>query len=192
MWISNISRGVWRLAPSVTHFGQLPPLWSRSYVHMNMICKLLSSVWVWLYTGFGLVIGFTELLQNVTTSNYSAIANSHTLHFTVADTNSSQSAVSSPVDTPLLPGSPPRRLAVISHQPPTRITAVSRLLILPTRPRYIVLVRTAQTTLLLTVTPLLRVTQPLPSNSCFSGSTVLALSKYATLYMCTCIKLGFI
>jgi hypothetical protein len=32
-----------------------------------------------------------------------------------------------------------------------------------------------------TFTPLLRVTQPLPSNGCFSGSTVLALTKYATL-----------
>jgi hypothetical protein len=32
--------------------------------------------------GFGLVIGFTELLENVTTSNYSAIANSHTtIHY---------------------------------------------------------------------------------------------------------------
>jgi hypothetical protein len=30
-----------------------------------------------------------------------------------------------------------------------------------------------------TITPLLCVTQPLPNNSCFSGSTVLALRKYA-------------
>jgi hypothetical protein len=51
----------------------------------------------WLYTGFGLVIGFTEQLQIVTTSNYSAIANSHTLKFTTARTKSSQSAVSLPV-----------------------------------------------------------------------------------------------
>jgi hypothetical protein len=35
--------------------------------------------------------------------------------------------VSSPVDLPLFPGSRPRRLAVISHQPPTLLTAVSRL-----------------------------------------------------------------
>jgi hypothetical protein len=47
--------------------------------------------------GFGLVIGFTELLQNVTTNNYSANANSHTLQFTTARTKISQSAVSSPV-----------------------------------------------------------------------------------------------
>jgi hypothetical protein len=35
-------------------------------------------------TEFRLVIGFIKHLQNVTTSNYSAIANSHTLHFTRA------------------------------------------------------------------------------------------------------------
>jgi hypothetical protein len=32
-----------------------------------------------------------------------------------------------------------------------------------------------------TVTPLLRVIQPLPRNGCFSGSTVLALRKHATI-----------
>jgi hypothetical protein len=47
--------------------------------------------------GFGLIIGFTEHLQIVTTSNYSAIANSHTLQLTSACTKSSQSTVSSPV-----------------------------------------------------------------------------------------------
>jgi hypothetical protein len=50
--------------------------------------------------GFGLVSGSVEHLQNlqsVTTSNYSAIANSHTLQFTTTRTKSSQSAVSSPV-----------------------------------------------------------------------------------------------
>jgi hypothetical protein len=48
-------------------------------------------------------------------------------------------------------------------------------------PRYIASALTAQKTPLPAVTPSLRVTQPLPSNDCFSGSTVLALSKYATL-----------
>jgi hypothetical protein len=38
----------------------------------------------------------------------------------------------------------------------------------------------AQKTPLPTVTPLLHVTQLLPSNGCFTGSTVLVLSKYAT------------
>jgi hypothetical protein len=47
--------------------------------------------------GFGLVIGFIERLQIVTTSNYSVIANSHTLQFTTARTTSSQSSSSSPV-----------------------------------------------------------------------------------------------
>jgi hypothetical protein len=44
-----------------------------------------------------MVIGFIEPLHNVTTSNYSTIANSDTLQFSTARTNSPQSAVSSPV-----------------------------------------------------------------------------------------------
>jgi hypothetical protein len=39
---------------------------------------------------FGLVIGFIEHLQIVTTSNYNAIANSHNLQFTTAHTKYSQ------------------------------------------------------------------------------------------------------
>jgi hypothetical protein len=80
-----------------------------------------------LQTGLRLVIGFSGLLQNVTTNNYSSIANSHTLQFTAARTEFSQSAVSSPVDVPLLPGSRPRKLAAISHQSPALPTAVSAL-----------------------------------------------------------------
>jgi hypothetical protein len=44
-----------------------------------------------------LLIGFIDHLQIATTSNYSAIADSHTLQFTTARTKSSQSAVSSSV-----------------------------------------------------------------------------------------------
>jgi hypothetical protein len=40
--------------------------------------------------GFGLVNGFTGLLKLVTAKNYSAIANSSTLQFTIAHTKSSQ------------------------------------------------------------------------------------------------------
>jgi hypothetical protein len=47
--------------------------------------------------GFGLIIGFIDHLQIVTASNYSAVANSHTLRFTTARSKSCQSAVSSPV-----------------------------------------------------------------------------------------------
>jgi hypothetical protein len=47
--------------------------------------------------GFGLVIGFIEHLYIVTTSDYSATANSQTLQFTTARTKPSQSAVSSPI-----------------------------------------------------------------------------------------------
>jgi hypothetical protein len=47
--------------------------------------------------GFGFVIGFIEHLQIVTTSNYSAIANSYNLDFTTTCTKYSEFAVSSPV-----------------------------------------------------------------------------------------------
>jgi hypothetical protein len=47
----------------------------------------------WLQTGFGLIIQVIEHLQIVTTSNYSAITNSHTLQFTTARTKSSQSDI---------------------------------------------------------------------------------------------------
>jgi hypothetical protein len=50
-----------------------------------------------------------------------------------------------------------------------------------TGPYYIVSVRTAKKTPLSIVTLLLRVAQPLANNDCFSGFTVLALSKYATI-----------
>jgi hypothetical protein len=43
------------------------------------------------------IIGFIDHLHIVTRSNYSAIANSHTLQSTTACTKSCQSAVSSPV-----------------------------------------------------------------------------------------------
>jgi hypothetical protein len=39
--------------------------------------------------GFGLVIAYIECLQTVTTSNYSAVANSHTLQFNAARSKSS-------------------------------------------------------------------------------------------------------
>jgi hypothetical protein len=47
--------------------------------------------------GFEFVIGFIEFLQIITTSNYSTIANSNTLHFTTVRTKSSQPTLSSPV-----------------------------------------------------------------------------------------------
>jgi hypothetical protein len=53
-------------------------------------CDVYESPQIW----FG--IGFTELLQNVTTNNYNANNNSHTLQFTTACTKYSLCAVSSP------------------------------------------------------------------------------------------------
>jgi hypothetical protein len=58
---------------------------------------LYCHVYEWLWVGFGLVIRFIEHLRIVTTGNYSAIANSHTVQFTTARSKSSQSAVPSPV-----------------------------------------------------------------------------------------------
>jgi hypothetical protein len=46
---------------------------------------------------FGLVIGFIGLVKIVTTSDCSAILDSHTLQVTTAGSKSSHSAVSSPV-----------------------------------------------------------------------------------------------
>jgi hypothetical protein len=78
--------------------------------------------------GYGLVIGFIEHLQIVTTSTYSIIANSHILQFTTACTKSSQSALLclhwlSPGNTPnavdasasMFNGSGPCWLAAISQ-----------------------------------------------------------------------------
>jgi hypothetical protein len=61
-------------------------------------------------------------------------------------------------------------LAVIWHQPPTLLTAVSRLsLVMVAGPRYISSSRTSQKTPLPTFIPMLRITKPLPNNACFSG-----------------------
>jgi hypothetical protein len=51
---------------------------------------------------FGLIVGFIALLKLVTTINYSAVDDSHSLQFTAARTKSFQSAVSSLVVTLLL------------------------------------------------------------------------------------------
>jgi hypothetical protein len=47
--------------------------------------------------GFGFGISFIDRLRIVTTSNYSAITDSHTQRFTTARSKSPQPAVSSPV-----------------------------------------------------------------------------------------------
>jgi hypothetical protein len=46
---------------------------------------------------FGLVVGFIEHLQFVSTNNYSAVVNSHTIKFTTVLTKTSQSTASSPI-----------------------------------------------------------------------------------------------
>jgi hypothetical protein len=64
------------------------------------------------------------------------------------------------------------------HLTPTYYSSNRRL---QTPSRYTSSALTAQKTILPTATPLPPVTQPLPSNGCFSGYIVLALSKYVTI-----------
>jgi hypothetical protein len=70
-------------------------LYTESYhrtINQSQSPNILSHVTEWLQMGFGLVTGFTQYLQIISTSNYSVITNSHTLQFTTTCTNSSQSA----------------------------------------------------------------------------------------------------
>jgi hypothetical protein len=85
------------------------------------------------------------------------------------------------MDIPLLLRSHPRIMEAISSQLPTFPTAVLRLMVAGSRYILVSSARTAQETPLPTVSPLLRVTKLLPRNYCFSGPTVLALSKYVTI-----------
>jgi hypothetical protein len=79
---------------------------------------------------FGLVFGFADNLQVVTTSNYSATANSHTLYFTTARSvftrrclvtasNGGSSPYSGFPSYPRAPATIVYQLAAISRQLPT-------------------------------------------------------------------------
>jgi hypothetical protein len=54
--------------------------------------KILSRVWVWLSTGFW-IIGSTDHLRIVTTSNYNSLTELHTPNITTAHIKSSQSSL---------------------------------------------------------------------------------------------------
>jgi hypothetical protein len=56
----------------------------------------MKNIITYLVTKHGVCIGIIRLLQIVITINYSAIANSQSLQFTMARTKYSQSVVSSP------------------------------------------------------------------------------------------------
>jgi hypothetical protein len=49
--------------------------------------------YVWLQTGFGLVIGFVGHLQTIITNNYNSLTQLHTQEITTAHINSSQSSL---------------------------------------------------------------------------------------------------
>jgi hypothetical protein len=69
------------------------PSTSRSPKWSHKICRLelcILSYVQWLNTGFVEVGGFIELIQIVTSSNYSALANSRNPQLTIEHTNSSQ------------------------------------------------------------------------------------------------------
>jgi hypothetical protein len=92
---------MWVLLRTKSHWGSIfskyfrflwQLLFPQSYTSLILscndgpICGLSTKILIltimsrdWLHTGIRLVIEFIENLQNVTTSNYSAISNSHTL-----------------------------------------------------------------------------------------------------------------
>jgi hypothetical protein len=66
---------------------KVPKLQNQSYTYIVMCVSDCM--------GFGVVIGYIEHLQIVATSNYSTVANSHTLQFITSHTKPSQFALSS-------------------------------------------------------------------------------------------------
>jgi hypothetical protein len=77
-------------------FSHIYSVLSASFYFFHNIVTIL---WCDYRRGLGLVVGFIthSYTQILTTSNYSAIANSHTLQFSAVPTKSSQFALASPV-----------------------------------------------------------------------------------------------
>jgi hypothetical protein len=69
--------------------------WKEFGSSVQRLIKVLSYDWVWPETGFGLVISFTEHLQNVTINNYDSLTERDTPKVTVTTTHmkSSQSSL---------------------------------------------------------------------------------------------------
>jgi hypothetical protein len=89
----------------------------------SLIIKLFRCILpraTWLDTGFQLVIGFIGFLETIIKIHYSALANSRTLRFTIAFTESYIFALG--VATQRLPtrGASSARVAIVSQQPQTR------------------------------------------------------------------------
>jgi hypothetical protein len=70
-------------------------MYVMNHINFQYTVKILE----WLQTGSGLVIEFTEYLQNITTNNYDSLTELHTpkITATTAHIKSSQGAMSSPV-----------------------------------------------------------------------------------------------
>jgi hypothetical protein len=83
----------------IAHYDTCASVLALTTLRSNLSMYVLfvfSHVWVTI-DGVWMLIGFIDHLHIVTTSNYNAMTNSHTLQFTTARIKSFQSAVSSPV-----------------------------------------------------------------------------------------------
>jgi hypothetical protein len=80
-----------------------------------------------------------------------------------------------------LPGDGSQQCPLLPCSYSYRLANVSELTYCFNCPAYNIWERIVRNTPLPKVTPLLHITQPLPSNGYFSGSTVFALSKYVTI-----------
>jgi hypothetical protein len=86
---NQLTRRYWKLIVVVnlwSHFLQeIYQLTKLKVIICHRSCILIKYCQVieWLYTGFGLVIGFIELLKNVTANNYDSLTELHTPKITV-------------------------------------------------------------------------------------------------------------
>jgi hypothetical protein len=89
-WLLNLCSS-FLLSRNVTSVGRSDVFSSWKFAAIE--CSHHIVTWVWLETGFGLVTGFTGLLQNITTNNYDSLTELHTpkIILTTAHTKCSHS-----------------------------------------------------------------------------------------------------